>query len=92
MGKETVLLKSEEKMSGQEAAKLLRDIADKVEKGRVVLTRGNEEVILELPERVEVGIKAEEEVGKSATKRKLEVEIEWKLGDPKTPKESMVIS
>ncbi|MCG8617414.1 MAG: amphi-Trp domain-containing protein [Desulfobacterales bacterium] len=92
MGKETVLLKNEEKMSRLDAVQLLRNIADKLEKGTVTLARGDKEVRLEVPDRVEVEIKAEEEVGKKTTKRKLEVEIEWKLGDSKKPKASLVIT
>ncbi|THB70095.1 MAG: amphi-Trp domain-containing protein [Desulfobulbaceae bacterium] len=83
MGREKVLFKNEEKMSAGEAAEMLRIIASKVEKGKVTLVRGNKETKLKIPERVEVEIKAEEEVGKNRTKRKLEVEIEWLVGDQK---------
>ncbi|MCG8552043.1 MAG: amphi-Trp domain-containing protein [Desulfobacterales bacterium] len=91
MGKERVLLKSEEKMSNIEAAKLMRDIAEKIEKGKVTLSRGKEEVVLDIPDRVEVEIKAEEEVGKRKTERKLEIEIEWKVGDQETSKGELKI-
>lgn len=91
MGKERVLLKSEEKMSRSEAAALMRDIADKIENGKVTLSRGKKETILDIPERVEVEIKAEEEVGKKKTERKLEIEIEWKVGDQNGPGDQLVI-
>ena len=91
MGKERVLLKSEEKMSKLEAAKLLRDIAEKIEKGKVTLRKGKDETILDIPERVEVEIKAEEEVGKRKIERKLEIEIEWKVGDQKGDGGQLVI-
>ncbi|MFW2366467.1 MAG: amphi-Trp domain-containing protein [Desulforhopalus sp.] len=81
MGREQILFKSEEKMSAKQAAKLLRTIADKVEKGKVVLTRGNKETILKIPARVEVEIKAEKESGRKKTTKKLEIEIEWRVGD-----------
>lgn len=81
MGKEQILFKSEEKMSAKQAAKLLRTIADKIEKGKVVLTRGNKETILKIPARVEVEIKAEKETGRRKTTKKLEIEIEWRVGD-----------
>ena len=81
MGKETVLFKSEEKMSNSEAAALLRSLADKIETGKVVLSQGDKEVRLKVPERVEVEIKAEKEAGKNTTKKKVEVEIEWLVGD-----------
>lgn len=82
MGKEQVLFKSEEKMSAKQAAKLLRTIADKIEKGTVVLARGDKETILEVPGRVEVELKAEKETGRKKTTKKLEIEIEWRVGDP----------
>ena len=91
MGKERVLLKSEEKMSKFEAAKLMRDIAEKIEKGKVTLSRGKEETVLEIPERVEVEIKAEEEVGKKKIERKLEIEIEWTVGGHKEASGQLVI-
>ncbi|WP_319575383.1 amphi-Trp domain-containing protein [uncultured Desulfobacter sp.] len=91
MGKEKVLLKSEEKMSKLEAAKLLRDIAEKIEKGKVTLRKGKDETVLDIPERVEVEIKAEEEVGKRKIERKLEIEIEWKVGDHKGAGGQLVI-
>ena len=81
MGKEQILLKSEEKMSSKEAADLLREIADKVEKGRVILAQGNKETSLKVPQRVEVELKAEKETGRKKTTKKLEIEIEWILGN-----------
>ena len=80
MGKEQVLFKSEEKMSSKEAASLLREIADKVEEGRVILAQGNKEVSLKVPQRVEVELKAEKETGRKKTTKKLEIEIEWVVG------------
>ena len=91
MGKEKVLLKNEEKISRFEAARLMRDIAEKIEKGKVTLSRGKEETVLDIPERVEVEIKAEEEVGKRKIERKLEIEIEWKVGDHKGADGQLVI-
>ena len=81
MGREQVLFKSEEKMSNVEAANLLRTIADKVEKGKVVLSQGSNKTTLKIPGRVEVELKAERETGRRKTTKKLEVEIEWLVGD-----------
>lgn len=81
MGKETVLFKNEEKMSSAEAAGLLRTLAEKIEEGKVVLSQGKQEVRLKVPGRVEVEVKAEKEVGKKRTKKKIEVEVEWNVGD-----------
>jgi amphi-Trp domain-containing protein len=81
MGNEKVLFKTEEKMSRSDVATLLRTLADKVEKGKVSLEQGKEKVDLRIPNRVELEIKAEKESGKKRTKKKLEIEIEWLVGD-----------
>lgn len=80
MGRETVLFKTEEKMTSAQAAGLLRQLADKIEKGSVSLTQGKQKVNLKVPAQVEVELKAEKEVGKKRTKKKIEVEIEWLVG------------
>ncbi len=80
MGRETVLFKTEEKMSRKNAAELLHQIADKIDNGKVVLQQGNKNVKLKIPGRVELEIKAEKEVGRRKTKKKIEVEIEWLVG------------
>jgi amphi-Trp domain-containing protein len=81
MGKEIVLFTSEEKSDRASVAAFLRELADKVAEGRIVLISGTEELPLELPENVVLEIKAEEEAKKNKIKRSLEVEIEWILGD-----------
>ena len=81
MGRETILFKTEEKMTRTMAADLLRQIADKLDVGKVKLLQGNQKaVVLKVPKQVEVEIKAEKEVGKRKTKKKLEVEVEWIVG------------
>jgi amphi-Trp domain-containing protein len=77
MGSEKVLFKTEEKMSRSDVATLLRTLADKVEKGKVSLEQGKEQVDLKIPNQVELEIKAV----KKKTKKKLEIEIEWVLGE-----------
>ena len=91
MGREVVLFKNEEKMSGGEAAKLLRKIAKKIEMGEIVLEQGKKTVNLSIPSQLEVQIKAEKEMGRKKTIMKLEVELEWPLGGRKEPAGPMKI-
>jgi amphi-Trp domain-containing protein len=49
MGKETVLFKSEEKKSSSDIANTLRQIADKIDDGTMILKQGSEEITLEFP-------------------------------------------
>ncbi len=81
MGREVVLFKSEEKHGRVTVASTLRQLADKLEAGEVILRQGGDELLLEIPARVVLEIKAEEETGKNKTKRSLEVEIEWLVGE-----------
>ena len=80
MGKETILFKIEEKKDIHSVAVLLRELADKIESQKVILKQGNQEVKLKIPSTVELAIKAEREDGKNRSKKKLEIEIEWVLG------------
>ena len=86
MGKETILFKIEEKKSTQNVADILRDLADKLESGEVILKQGKKKVVLQIPDRVELEVKAEKEVGKKRVKKKIEFEIEWVVGDGKKAK------
>lgn len=84
MGKEVVLFKSEEKKSTAEVAAFLRQLADRVEKGEVILRQGGDELALNLPGMVTLEVKAEEETsGSGSVKHSLEVELEWQPGGEK---------
>ncbi|MCI5131060.1 MAG: amphi-Trp domain-containing protein [Candidatus Electrothrix sp. EH2] len=91
MGRETVLFKTEEKMSRKEAAELLRALAEKIENGKVILQQGTEEVKLKIPDRVELEVKAEKEVGRKRSKKKLELEIEWLVGAAASKQQSLTL-
>lgn len=81
MGREVVLFKSEEKHGRATVASYLRQLADRLEAGEVVLRQGGDELTLDIPVNVVLEIKAEEETGRKKTKRSLEVEIEWLVGE-----------
>lgn len=92
MGRETVLFKSEEKKSASDIAATLRLVADKIESGAITLTQGGEALELALPSSMTFEIKAEEEEGQTRTKRSLEFELEWTLGDEDKPTGGAIIS
>ena len=81
MGKEIVLMKSEEKKSRQEVADFLKELADKVVEGKIVLNKGEEQLELDLPENLVLEIKAEEEQKHERMKYSFEVELEWYPGE-----------
>ncbi len=80
MGKEVILFKSEEKQDRADVAAFLRQLADKVEVGEVVLRQGADELTLTIPAVVTLEVKAEEESSKKGPKNSLEIELEWRSG------------
>ena len=81
MGKETVLFKSEEKKTSSDIAITLRQIADKIDDGTMILKKGSEEFTLEFPKNMVLELKVEEEQGKKRLKKSFEIELEWIVGD-----------
>ena len=75
---EKVLFEVEEKMSNQEIADYLRNIAGKLEKHEsILLESGDQRVDLDTDSPAEFEIKVEEE----SDKKSLELEIEWKKSE-----------
>ncbi|MBT8762807.1 amphi-Trp domain-containing protein [Desulfohalobiaceae bacterium Ax17] len=80
MGREQVLFKSEERKTAQEVAVFLRQVADKIEQGSLILKQGTNEIVLSFPKNLTLEVKVEEET-KARVKRTLELEIEWVEGE-----------
>ena len=83
MGRETVLFKSEEKKASREVANTLRQIADKIDDGTMILKQGSEEITIEFPKNMVLELKIEEEQG-ARLKKSFEIELEWIIGEEKT--------
>ena len=81
MGREVVLFASEERQPRSAVADFLRQLAERVEAGEVVLQKGTESLTLQIPSNTVLEIKAEEEDKSGRMKRSLEVEIEWMEGE-----------
>lgn len=78
MGKETRLFKSQEPKSRVEVGEFLRQIADKLDSGEVVLRWGSEELTLTIPENLVLEIQVEDEDKKQkGIQHSLEIEIKW---------------
>jgi amphi-Trp domain-containing protein len=78
MGSEVRLFKNEEWLSRSEATAFLRQMADKIDGGEVILRRGTEELTLSLPQNVVLEIQVEDEdKGRKGMQHSLEVEIKW---------------
>lgn len=85
MGKETVLFASEERTDTQQAAELIRQLAEKIALKQVILRKGENQLVLNLPERLVLEIKVEEELKGDREKRSLEIELEWVEGEGDAP-------
>ncbi len=85
MAKKNVIVKSSQKNSLPEMAAFLRDLADKVESGKVTLMQDDQAVIIDLPERVSFELEYYEQPKKHGLKKQLEIELEWKEGGRKKP-------
>ena len=76
MGKETRLFKSEERKSRSDVSEFLHQLADRISKGQVVLSQGEEDITLPLPQSLILEVQVEdEEKGARGVLHSLEVEI-----------------
>jgi amphi-Trp domain-containing protein len=78
MGRETRLFKSEERKNRADVGHFLHQLADKITNGKVVLSQGAEQLILQLPQNIILEVQVEdEEKGTKGIQHSLEVEIKW---------------
>jgi amphi-Trp domain-containing protein len=78
MGQETRLFKSEEPKSRGEVGEFLRQIAERVANGEVILRQGTEELVLHIPTNLILEVQVEDEDKKSkGIQHSLEIEIKW---------------
>jgi amphi-Trp domain-containing protein len=88
MGRETRLFKSEERKSRSEVSAFVRQLADKISEGQVVLRQGQEEMTLHLPQSLILEVQVEDEdKGTKGIQHSLEVEIKWFDDEPGGPLE-----
>lgn len=80
-GKKEILYKSEERMSREALASFLRDLASRIESGKVVLRSSGGETPVDLPEQVKLEVEYETKAKGSGARQELELEISWGSGD-----------
>ena len=81
MAKKNILLKTKERRTVQDVSAFLRQLADRLEQSEIALQRGDEEIRIEVPNRVTFKLKAKEKVKKNTTKHQLKMTLKWKDGD-----------
>ena len=78
MGREKRLFKSEERMTRSNVSEFLRQLADRLDEGQVVLRQGSEELSLDLPQNLILEVQVEDEDKKrKGVQHSLELEIKW---------------
>lgn len=78
MGREVKLFKSKIRRERGEIADFLRQLADKIDEGRVALSQGEEELILDLPGALILEVQVEDEQKRrKGVQHSLEVELKW---------------
>lgn len=78
MGREIVLFSSKEPKARKEVSAFLRDLANRLDEGRVILRQGDSEIVLDLPDQLVMELKIEdEEKRRKGTQHSLEVELKW---------------
>ncbi|PSB06456.1 amphi-Trp domain-containing protein [Pleurocapsa sp. CCALA 161] len=78
MGKETRLFKSEERKSRSDVSEFLHQLADKISQGQAVLSQGQKEITVQLPQSLVLEVQVEDEdKGAKGVQHSLEVEIKW---------------
>ena len=83
MAKKNVLVKSDQRKNLADAAGFLRELADKVESGKVTLVQGDQDVVVDLPETVSFELEYYEQPKKHGLKKQLEIELQWTEGGKK---------
>lgn len=84
MGKEVRLFKSEERKSRPEVTAFLRELADKIDSGQVILRQSEEQTTLEIPQNLVLEIQVDNEDKKhKGVQHSLEIEITWYDDDAK---------
>ena len=78
MGRETRLFKSQERKNRSEISNFLHQLADRISDGKVILSQGNEDLSLQLPQNLILEVQVEDEdKGAKGIQHSLEVEIKW---------------
>jgi len=69
-------------------SQFLRALADKIESGSVSLSQGQQEVELNIPQRIEMDIDvAQKDKGQKGNQHELEIELSWYEGNDDGPLE-----
>ena len=81
MAEKNVFFKSEEPKERAQIVQFLKELAEKLTEGKIILRKGTEEITLTIPSQLILEVKAEEKIKGKKKKHSLEIELEWTEGD-----------
>lgn len=78
MGKSTKLLKIKERRNRSDVGAFLHQLAEKIEGGTVILSQGEREITLEIPNSLRFELDAKDkDTKRKGVKHSLELELKW---------------
>lgn len=80
MSKSIVFSSKNSQLSREECARILKNISDKVLSGDIELEGGTDKMNLSFPNELDFDLKVKEKNKDGYIKKKLELEISWKIG------------
>lgn len=86
-----VLISEKGNKTSKELSEFLRTIADKIDEGKLTLTKGKESVDLEFPDDMGFRFKIKDDVSRKETKRKVQIGFRWRTDIKAVDKQRMKI-
>lgn len=86
-----VLISEKGNKTSKELSEFLRTVADKIDEGKLTLTKGKESVELEFPDDLGFRFKIKDDVSRSETKRKVQIGFRWRTDKKAANKQRMKI-
>lgn len=83
--RDAYVFKSKNDLSRDELADLFATFADRIRTGSLTLTRGDEQVEIELPTNFRVDLQVKDATKRDRHERELEIEINWNVDSGGTP-------
>lgn len=75
------MMRSKEQRETKEVAEFLRLMADRMEKGQVVLQKGEKEAKIDVPEMIRFNVRAREKEIKKGLSQRITLSLSWMEGE-----------
>lgn len=86
-----VLISEKGNKTSKELSEFLRTVADKIDEGKLVLSKGKDSVELDFPDDLGFRFKIKDDVSRKETKRKVQIGFRWRTDVKAADKQRMKI-